>query len=260
MHESLARFVDEQPELDPPLRLRIGVNTGEVVVGNVSGTADYTAMGDVVNVASRLQTLADARGHPTSATRPSRLASEEILRELVDSLDVRGREQQVRVWRVIGRRRRVPRIGSGSRHSVRRPVDAVGTARFGHDDRRQRAEAPSCRSPVRRARARPGSSRSARFVPESHRDHLLRGMRAVRRDQRLGADRDGAVRTPRTGPGRTARTPPRGESGQGRRARTGSTPTIRCSIGSSRGCSICSAIRPISTTSRRRKLARPCSR
>lgn len=110
MHESLARFVAEQPDLDGPLQLRIGVNTGEVVVGNVSGTAEYTAMGDVVNVASRLQTLA-APGGILIGDSTASLASEEILREPVDALEVRGREQTERVWRVTGRRRRVPTIG-----------------------------------------------------------------------------------------------------------------------------------------------------
>lgn len=112
MHDSLARFVEEQPDLDGPLQLRIGVNTGEVVVGNVSGTAEYTAMGDVVNVASRLQTLADPGGILIGDSTAA-LASEEILREAVDSLEVRGRERPERVWRVTGRRRRVPRIGAG---------------------------------------------------------------------------------------------------------------------------------------------------
>jgi class 3 adenylate cyclase/tetratricopeptide (TPR) repeat protein len=111
MHESLARFVDEQPDLDGPLQLRIGVNTGEVVVGNVSGTAEYTAMGDVVNVASRLQTLAPPGGILIGDST-AMLASEEILREPVETLDVRGREQTERVWEVTGRRRRVPTIGA----------------------------------------------------------------------------------------------------------------------------------------------------
>jgi class 3 adenylate cyclase/tetratricopeptide (TPR) repeat protein len=110
MHESLARFVAEQPDLDVPLQLRIGVNTGEVVVGNVSGTAEYTAMGDVVNVASRLQTLA-APGGILIGDSTAALASEEILREPVDAIEVRGREQAERVWRVLGRQRRLPRIG-----------------------------------------------------------------------------------------------------------------------------------------------------
>lgn len=110
MHESLARFVADQPDLDRPLQLRVGVNTGEVVVGNVSGTAEYTAMGDVVNVASRLQALAPPGGI-LIGDATAMLASEEILREPVDELEVRGRDQPERVWRVVGRRRRAPSMG-----------------------------------------------------------------------------------------------------------------------------------------------------
>ncbi len=111
MHESLARFVAEQPDLDGPLQLRIGVNTGEVVVGNVSGTAEYTAMGDVVNVASRLQTLAPPGGVLIGETTAS-LASDEIIRLPIDEVDVRGRERGERAWIVTGRRRSAPRIGA----------------------------------------------------------------------------------------------------------------------------------------------------
>jgi class 3 adenylate cyclase/tetratricopeptide (TPR) repeat protein len=109
MHESLSRFVHDQVDLDGPLQLRIGINTGEVVVGSVSGTADYTAMGDVVNVAARLQTLAPPNGIFIGDST-SVLASDEITRELVDDLDVRGRSQTERVWRVVGRQRRLPSV------------------------------------------------------------------------------------------------------------------------------------------------------
>ena len=68
MHESLAGFVGEQSDLAAPLQLRVGVNTGEVLVGTVSGTTDYTAMGDVVNVASRLQTMAPPGDHGSFTT------------------------------------------------------------------------------------------------------------------------------------------------------------------------------------------------
>ncbi len=44
MHESLSRFVHDQVDLDDPLRLRIGINTGEVVVG--IGVGDRRLHGD----------------------------------------------------------------------------------------------------------------------------------------------------------------------------------------------------------------------
>lgn len=113
MHASLARFVEGEADLDVPLRLRIGVNTGEVLVGSVSGTADYTAMGDVVNVASRLQAHA-APGEILVGDSTAALASDEIQLELVDDVAVRGREQTERVWRVTGRRSRMPVLGTRS--------------------------------------------------------------------------------------------------------------------------------------------------
>lgn len=111
MHSSLAKFVEDEADLDVPLRLRIGVNTGEVLVGAVTGTADYTAMGDVVNVASRLQALA-APGEIFVGDSTAALTSNEIMLELVDDVAVRGREQTERVWRVTGRRYRVSRLGT----------------------------------------------------------------------------------------------------------------------------------------------------
>jgi class 3 adenylate cyclase/tetratricopeptide (TPR) repeat protein len=44
---------------DAGIRMRIGVNTGEVLVGALRAGGDYTAMGDVVNTAARLQAVAE---------------------------------------------------------------------------------------------------------------------------------------------------------------------------------------------------------
>lgn len=41
------------------VRMRVGINTGEVLVGAVRAGREYTAMGDVVNTASRLQAAAE---------------------------------------------------------------------------------------------------------------------------------------------------------------------------------------------------------
>ncbi len=53
-----SRSAELAAELATDLRMRIGVNTGEVLVGSLRAGGDYTAMGDVVNSASRLQTQA----------------------------------------------------------------------------------------------------------------------------------------------------------------------------------------------------------
>jgi len=45
-----------------PLALRIGVNTGPVVIGAVGTTGEFTALGDTVNLASRLERAAPVEG------------------------------------------------------------------------------------------------------------------------------------------------------------------------------------------------------
>ncbi len=56
----LHRTLDEaRADLGVDVRLRVGVNTGEVLVGSLRAGGDYTAMGDVVNTAQRLQSAAE---------------------------------------------------------------------------------------------------------------------------------------------------------------------------------------------------------
>jgi class 3 adenylate cyclase/tetratricopeptide (TPR) repeat protein len=50
---------DAAADLGVDVRLRVGVNTGEVLVGSLRAGGDYTAMGDVVNTAQRLQSAAE---------------------------------------------------------------------------------------------------------------------------------------------------------------------------------------------------------
>ena len=56
MQETLAAYC---ADAGIEIRMRVGVNTGEVLVGALRAGGDYTAMGDVVNLASRLQTTAE---------------------------------------------------------------------------------------------------------------------------------------------------------------------------------------------------------
>lgn len=84
-------------ELHTPIALRIGVNTGEVFVGAMKAGGDPTVTGDVVNIASRLQTCA----------RPGQIvvgpATHEATRtciayEGLGPLSVKGRDEPVDAW------------------------------------------------------------------------------------------------------------------------------------------------------------------
>lgn len=78
------------------IRMRIGINTGEVLVGTLAGT-DYTAMGDVVNLASRLQALAPSGGVLVGETTHA-LTSHTFHYEPFGELQPRGREQSLHAW------------------------------------------------------------------------------------------------------------------------------------------------------------------
>src|SRR5262249_12787483 len=77
-------MIREIEELGSDLRVRVGVNTGPVVVGVVgTDTAhEYTAMGDAVNVAARMQ----AAARPGSVLVTS--ATYRFVAPLVDAVDV----------------------------------------------------------------------------------------------------------------------------------------------------------------------------
>ena len=78
------------------LKLRIGINTGEVLVGALRAGGDYTAMGDVVNAASRLQTSAQPGQVLVGPATVS--ATRHVVRyTALGPLVVRGREEPIEV-------------------------------------------------------------------------------------------------------------------------------------------------------------------
>jgi class 3 adenylate cyclase/tetratricopeptide (TPR) repeat protein len=114
-----------EAELGLDLQLRIGVNTGEVLVGALRAGGDYTAMGDVVNTAQRLQSAADPG--TVLVGRATYLATREVIgyRER-GPLDAKGREEPVEGWEAVSTvqppgyrlRRHTPLIGRASEFAM----------------------------------------------------------------------------------------------------------------------------------------------
>lgn len=85
-------------EVGMEVRMRIGVNTGEVLVGGIRAGDDYTAMGDVVNVASRLQTVASPGEVVVGPA--TFLATQNVVRYSdLGGIEVKGRIEAVEAWR-----------------------------------------------------------------------------------------------------------------------------------------------------------------
>jgi class 3 adenylate cyclase/tetratricopeptide (TPR) repeat protein len=88
------------------LQLRLGLNTGLVVVGRIGDDLrmDYTAVGDTTHLASRVQALAEP-GTILITEGTHRLVEGYVQTESLGPVSVKGRSERVRVYRVIGRRR-----------------------------------------------------------------------------------------------------------------------------------------------------------
>ncbi len=87
-------------ETGQQLRMRIGINTGEVLVGALRAGGDYTAMGDVVNTASRLQTIADP-GQVVVGPATYAATVRAVRYEALGSLSVKGRDEAVDAWHAV---------------------------------------------------------------------------------------------------------------------------------------------------------------
>ncbi len=89
----------------PPLSVRMGINTGIMIVGNMGGKDrfDYTVIGDSVNLASRLEGANKQykSNIMISDFTYTHVKSKVIVREL-DLIQVKGKTEPVKVYELLG--------------------------------------------------------------------------------------------------------------------------------------------------------------
>ena len=124
--------------------IRIGINTGPVVVGEIGAgvAAEYTALGDAVNIAARMEQTAEP-GSIRIAHDTYRLISPLFETEEIGPIDVKGKSQPIQAYRVLrekekpGRLRGLdgvsaPLVGRNDELAVlKRALDALPTGRGG---------------------------------------------------------------------------------------------------------------------------------
>ncbi len=146
MQDAVRRInADLEARLGISLRVRIGLHSGTVVVGSIGSDLrmEYTALGDTVNVAARLQTAAEPGTILVSRAvyEPTRALFE--FREL-GALRVKNRVEPVDIFEVTapraiaGRVRGIPGLSApmvGRQEELarlRQIVDMLTTRRYGH--------------------------------------------------------------------------------------------------------------------------------
>jgi len=108
-------------------RFRVGLNTGPVVVGTISDdlTMDFTAVGDTVNLAARMQQLA-APGSVLLSERTYRAVRDFFDVEALGAMTAKGKAEPVLAYRVVREQRSRTRLEAATEHGLATFVGRAG--------------------------------------------------------------------------------------------------------------------------------------
>jgi len=99
---SAIEMVKRVEEFSSDIKIGVGINTGEAIIGNI-GTAkrmEYTAIGDTVNIAARIEELTSG-GEILIGEETYNLVKEEVSCEAAGVFTIRGKQDKLTLYRVI---------------------------------------------------------------------------------------------------------------------------------------------------------------
>ncbi|MEI8376892.1 MAG: adenylate/guanylate cyclase domain-containing protein, partial [Planctomycetota bacterium] len=91
---------------EPVLKLRIGINSGRVIAGDIGSPLhkSYTVIGDVVNIASRLETSVALPGQIVIGQATYEAIRDRYDCEPLGEVQLRGKRRTIPAYRVVGER------------------------------------------------------------------------------------------------------------------------------------------------------------
>lgn len=101
--QRMQQAVDEVAGSHPDWpRFRIGINTGSALIGNIGSDElrNFTAIGDAVNVASRLESAAEP-GQVLMGSTTYQLVQHAVRAEAIGALELKGKAHPVEAYRLI---------------------------------------------------------------------------------------------------------------------------------------------------------------
>ncbi|MDX2240885.1 MAG: GAF domain-containing protein [Leptolyngbyaceae cyanobacterium bins.302] len=109
MRQRLTEFneawVAEDPQKYKPIRIGIGINSDEVISGNIGSSKrmEFTAIGDGVNLGSRLEGASKQYGTDIIISENTYLpCADKVWARELDYIKVKGKDQPVKIYELIG--------------------------------------------------------------------------------------------------------------------------------------------------------------
>ena len=114
MFEHLDKLnIELENEKSLPINVGIGLNTGEVVVGNMGSDQrfDYSCLGDAVNLAARLEGQSKEYGVPIIlGEETAKKMDEEFVMVELDTIAVKGKTEPVKIYTSLGTHKKLTHI------------------------------------------------------------------------------------------------------------------------------------------------------